>query len=411
MNPIFSRRDFVAGAAGITAAAYAQVRGANDRLRIAIVGPGSRGTALMKEFFKQALDANAEMVAVCDLWTKRQDSAAALVKEMTGREPRKFKYLRDLLQMKDLDGIIIATPDHAHAKLLTEAVKGGKDVYCEKPMGNVLSEAKEAYRTVKGSKQVVQIGTQGLSSGGYQAAAEFVRSGKLGVISRVVLESNFNGPRWRGVPAVKEIRPEETDWNEFLLGRSPRPFDPRAYFEFRLYREFSSGIPDQWMSHAIAGVHHVMDDYFPHSAVANAGTFIWKDERENPDTFQTLLVYPKGFLVSYSTMFGNDSPAVNRFYGRNGIMEAASRGEGYVARGTGGAKRPERLAADVAIQPINPVNHMKNWLDSMRSRKTPNADVRSGYAHSVATIMAAQAERTGKKLYWDPKREEIVERL
>ncbi len=91
-------------------------------------------------------------------------------------------------------------------------------------------------------------------------------------------------------------------------------------------------------------------------------------------------------------------------------MEAATRGEGYVARGTGGAKRPERLAADVAIQPINPVNHMKNWLDSMRSRKTPNADVRSGYAHSVATIMAAQAERTGKKLYWDPKREEIVDR-
>ncbi len=406
-----SRRDFVAAAAGsLTAAGYAQVRGSNDRLRIAIIGPGARGTSLMREFFKQALDANAEMVAVCDLWTKRQDDAAALVKEMTGREPKKFRYLRDLVQMKDLDGIIIATPDHAHAKLLTEAVKAGKDVYCEKPMGNVLAEAKEAYRTVRASKQVVQIGTQGLSSGAYQAAAEFVRSGKLGVISRIVLERNFNGPRWRGVQAVSQLRPEETDWNEWLLGRPSRPFDPRMYFEFRLYREFSSGIADQWMSHEMAGVHHIMDDYFPYSAVSSGGTFVWKDQRENPDTFQTLLVYPKGFLVSYSTMFGNDFPNVTRYCGQNGVMEPAGRGEGYVARGAGGGKRPQRLAEDIPINPINPVNHMKNWLDSMRSRKTPNADVRSGYAHSVATIMAAQAEIAGKRLYWDAKREEIVDR-
>jgi predicted dehydrogenase len=402
-----SRREFVAG---LTAAAYAQTPRANDRLRIAIVGPGARGTSLMKEFFRLAKESNVEMVAVCDLWTKRQDEAAALTKEMTGKEPRKFRYMHELLQMKDLDGVIIATPDFAHAKLLTQAVKAGKDVYCEKPMANVLEEAKEAYRTVNSSRQVVQIGTQGLSSGAYQAAAEFVRSGKLGTISRVVLESNYNGPRWRGVPAVQQIRQEETDWNAWLLGRPQRPFDPRLYFEFRLYRGFSSGIPDQWMSHAIAGVHHIMDDYFPHSAVANAGTFVWKDDRENPDTFQAVLVYPKGFLVSYSTMFANDSQAVNRFYGQNGIMEAASRGEGYVARGTGGGKRPERIAGEIAVNPVNPVNHMKNWFDSMRSRKTPNADVRSGYAHSVAVIMAAQAEITGKKLYWDPKREEIVDR-
>jgi len=406
-----SRRFFVAGAAAsLSAVSHAQVRGANDRLRIGIVGPGARGTSLLKEFFKLAKENNAELVAVCDLWSKRQDAAADLTKEMTGQTPRKFQYIQDLLQMRDLDGIIIATPDFAHAKLLTQAVKAGKDVYCEKPMGNVLSETKEAYRTVKASRQVVQIGTQGLSSGAYQAARQFVQSGRLGVISRVVLESNYNGPRWRGVSAVKEIREQETDWNAWLLGRPARPFDPRLYFEFRLYRGFSSGIPDQWMSHAIAGVHHILDDYFPHSVVANAGTFVYKDDRENPDTFQALLVYPKGFLVSYATMFGNDSPSANCYYGQNGILETTRGREGYLVKGTGGAKRPSRITEEIALEPINPVDHMKNWLDSMRSRKTPNADVWSGYGHSVATMMAAEAEATGKKLYWDPRREEIVDR-
>jgi predicted dehydrogenase len=365
----------------------------------------------MKDFFQVASDMNAEIVAVCDLWSQRRDAAAALVNEMTGRVPAKFQHIEELLQRKDVDGFIIATPDFAHSKLLTQSVKAGKDVYCEKPMGNVLSEVKEAYYTVKGSKQVVQIGTQGLSTGAYQSAAQFVRSGKLGKISRVVLESNFNGPRWRGLPAVKQVREEDTDWNAWLLGHPARPFDPRLYVEFRLYRGFSSGIPDQWMSHSIAGVHHVMDDYFPESAVGNGGTFLYKDERENPDTFQALLVYPKGFMVSYSTMFGNDSPSVNRYYGQNGILESTKDREDYVAKGIGGDSRPTKITDEIALKPINPVHHMKNWLECMRTRKTPNADAHSGYGHSVATIMAAQSEYQGKKLYWDKQREEIVDHL
>ena len=377
-------------------------------MRIGIVGPGARGTSLMKDFFQHAREMNAEMVGVCDLWTQRQEEAAARVKEMTGKEPRKFKYIQDLLGMPDLDGVIIATPDFAHAKLLTQAVKAGKDVYCEKPMGNVLEEVKEAYRTVKGSKQVVQIGTQGLSSGSYQAAQAFVKSGRLGVISRVALESNFNGPRWRGVAAVKQIREQDTDWNAWLLGRPARRFDPRLYFEFRLYKGFSTGIADQWMSHAITGVHHVMDDYFPYSAVAHGGTFVYRDERENPDTFEALLAYPKGFLVCYSTMFGNDAPGGSRYYAQNGMLE--ERRDGFVATGTGGAKRAERLAEEITVKPVNPVHHMRNWLECIRTRQTPNADVWSGYGHSVACIMAAQAEVAGRRLYWDAKREEIVER-
>jgi predicted dehydrogenase len=331
------------------------------------------------------------------------------VKEVTGREPRKFQRYQELLAMKDLDAVIIATPDHQHARQLVDAIKAGKDVYCEKPMGNVLTEVKEAYRIATASKQVVQLGTQGLSTGGYQAVAQFMRTGRLGKVSRVSHEATFNGPRWSPLPAVKEIRENEVDWKAWLQGRPSRPFDPRLYFEFRLYREFSGGIADQWLTHAIAGVHHIMDDYFPSSVVAHGGVLVYPDGRENSDTFGATFMYPKGFLFQYSAMFGNDFTPSTRYHGQNGTIERLGEG-GYIARGVGGGKRAERLAADVEIKPLTPVHHMKNWLDCVRSRKTPNADLRSGYAHSVVSIMAAQAERTGKRLYWDAKREEILDR-
>jgi predicted dehydrogenase len=404
-----NRRHFVVS--GMSAAAYARVPGANDRLRLALVGAGTQGSGLLRHVGRVAAEANATVAAVCDLWTRRRDSAGLQAKALTGSEPRRLQRLDEVLAMKDVDGVILATPDHQHARQLRDCVRAGKDVFCEKPMGNVLGELKEAYRVAKASRQVVQLGTQGLSTGHYQAAAAWVRNGALGKISRVQHEASFNGPRWRPIPAVNEIRAAETDWAAWLMGRPRRPFDPHLYFEFRLYREFSNGIPDQWLTHAIAGVHHIMDDHFPESVVASGGVMVYKDGRENSDTFAATFTYPKGFVFSYAAQFGNDYPGHVRYFGQNGTLErSGDEGGGYVARGLGGGKRPERLAEEVRLEPIRPVSHMKNWLDCMRSRATPNADLLSGYAHSVASIMAAQAERTGKKVYWDRKREEIVDR-
>jgi predicted dehydrogenase len=401
------RRTFVLS--GLTAAASARIAGANDRLNIAVVGPGSQGKSLIRQLYTHGKELG-EVVAVCDLWNRRRDEAAALVKELGGREPAKLPRYDEVLARKDVDGVMLATPDHQHAKQLIQAVKAHKDVFCEKPMGNVLAEAKAAYRAVKASRQVVQLGTQGLSTGNYQAARAFVAGGKLGVVSRVSHEGSFNGARWRPIAAVKEIREADTDWKAWLAGRPARKFDPHLYFEFRLYREFSNGIPDQWITHAIAGVHHIMDDYFPESVVASGGVLVYKDGRENSDTFHASYRYPKGFLFDYGAMFGNDYPGHTRYYGQNGTLERdGSEGGGYVVRGAGGGKRPERLAQEIRLAPIGPSNHVRNWLDCMQSRKTPNADVLSGYAHSVASIMAARAEWTGKRMYWDSKREEIVD--
>jgi predicted dehydrogenase len=240
--------------------------------------------------------------------------------------------------------------------------------------------------------------------------AAFLRTGRLGKVSRVTHEGFFNGPRWRPLPAVQEIREADTDWKTWLAGHRPRPFDPHLYFEFRLYREFSHGIAAQWLTHAVAGVHHIMDDYFPDSVVANGGVMVYKDGRESSDTLSVSLAYPSGFLFTYAAMFGNDFPGYTRYHGQNGTIERMGEGNRYVARAVGGGNRPDKLDRDVPLEPINPQSHMKNWLACMRTRQKPNGDVRSGYAHSVVAMMAAAAEITGKKQYWDRRREEIVDR-
>ena len=265
----------------------------------------------------------------------------------------------------------------------------------------------------------------------------------LGRVSKVEIVWNYHGPRWRGRPEVQQIREADTDWRRWLLTKPYRPFDPRLYFEFRLYRDFSSGIPDQWMTHAIDLVHYFLDDPFPKSIVALGGVFAWRDGRENPDTFQALLEYPKGFLVSYSISFGNDCDSFVRIMGEKATFvniggEGSQRWKLVEEKGThednpfvhrsekyitlGGpeidalpwadrvaAKAMEKISGPFPfITDLHPA-HMQNWLDCLRTRKPPNATIEHGFAHSVAAIMAARAEREGKRLYWDPVNEQILD--
>jgi predicted dehydrogenase len=428
---------------GATATSYARVAGANERIRLGHVGIGNRGRELASVVAGLKAAQNVEMIAVCDLWNVNRDRAAKAAADEYGRPPRSFQYVEDLLAAKDVDAVIISTADFQHAPLLRLAAEAHKDAYCEKPMANDLDEAKAACDAVLSRKLIVQIGTQHRSEPYQVAVRDLVEKGALGRISKVEIVWNYHGPRWRGRPEVRQIREADTDWRKWLLTRPYRPFDPRAYFEFRLYREFSSGIPDQWMSHAIDMVHHVTGDPFPLSAVAHGGVFAWPDGRENPDTFQALLEYPKGFLVSYSTSFGNDSDSFTRIMGDKATLvniggEGSQRWKLVEERGTHESnpflRRPERLikldsaerhgmswsqklltgAVEKTYGPLpfisdsNPC-HMRNWLECLRTRNQPNASVEQGLAQSVAAIMATRAQQEGRKLYWNAQGREILE--
>jgi hypothetical protein len=242
-----------------TALSYGNIVGANDRISLGHIGNGSRGGDLDWIAAQLKTSHNVEMTAVCDLWKVNREKAVATNAKYYGRAPRSFQYLEDVLALKDVDAVLISTPEHSHSPILKMAVEAGKDAYLEKPMGNVLSEVKAARDASVLHHRIVQIGTQHRSEPHPRAAHDLVQTGVLGEVSKVEIVWNYHGPRWRGRQETKLIREADTDWRKWLLTKPYRPFDPQVYCEFRLYKEFSSGIPDQWMSHGIDLVHSFSD--------------------------------------------------------------------------------------------------------------------------------------------------------
>ncbi len=428
----------VAGATAMSARSYARVLGANDRINIGFLGCGGRSAGLRRMVEMSFEKKNLGVVAVCDLWTRNREKAAADCKERFNADVGQFKYSEKMLEMKDLDAVMIATGDHQHALLLAEVVSAGKDCYCEKPMAETVEEAKRARDAVLGTGQVVQMGSQWLSDPVQRKVRDLVRSGALGQVTKIEQGWNDNNHRWHDPddPDVHSIREEDTDWKRWLLGRPSRPFDPWTYFEFRIFKDFSGGITSQWMSHGIGLVHFYTDTAIPDSMVANGGIFGWPDIRENPDTFSALATYdePK-ILYSYSSSYANRFGDYSLIRGKEATLYAHG-GEGsprwfLVEEGQdlpGGfdfwegakaavEKGQAKIVTSEEYGELPPPGvsddskwHLDNWVDCMRSRKqATNGHVMTGYWHSVGAIMATRAYREGKKLYWDRRREEIVD--
>lgn len=418
------------------AASYSRIPGANDRIQIGLLGTGHRSAGHRAMLKKSAeTDPKFDVRSVCDLWTTNRERAAAQVETLfAGPRPKTFKYSEEMLADKELDAVMIATGDHQHARILAEVVKAGKDCYCEKPMANTLEDAKLARDSVKASKQVVQMGSQWLSCPYQNQVREIIRSGKLGKIVAIDQSWNFNGPRWH-VPNdanIAAIREEDTDWKRWLLGRAPRPFNPRMYFEFRIYKDFSGGITDQWYSHGSGLAHFYLDTFIPDDTVANGGIFAWHDVRENPDTFQCASTFgEKQVLYTYSTTFGNAYGDHTIIRGTKGTLYSPG-GEGspqffylpetasgwrtnVIFKEQAGKVQPEpvRLPGESHGAPLNQDDNLKahtdNWFACMRSRKTPNGSIETGFAHAVAVIMATRSFREGRKMYWDRRNERILD--
>jgi len=437
----------IAGAAGMAlssrASSYARILGANDRVRVAFVGPGDRSRdALIPAFLKLANELNFEPVAVCDIWNKRRDEGADFIAAhadklkgpIGGEQLAKARNTDELYSMKNVDAVIIATADFQHAFHCMEAVRAGKDVYVEKPFANTMSDARAALKLVSGSKQIVQVGTQRRSTPSYMRANEFIRSGKFGDIVMAEMTWNVNQPgRWRRPNVVPLLKEQDTDWKRFLINRPFESFDARKYLEFRLFWPYSSGIPDQWMVHQIDTVHWFTGYNHPTSVVANGGIYMWRDGRKNFDTMTAVFDYGdaakggKGFQLVYSSRQTNSAGGTKEIYYSNGgslnldtnkvgpegglrEKEAKAMGkEAFLLPSTSLTQETVKAETDANTGADNStVAHMRNWMDCVRSRKTPNADIHAAYNHSVALCMTIAALQTGKRITFDDAKQDVV---
>src|ERR1035441_9709518 len=438
-----NRRDFVKGSSALLAAtavswnasSYAAIVGANDRVKVGVIGCGDRmKSALIPAFLQHSKDMNFELVAVSDIWSRRREEGAAYIQKLSGGPVDAVRNNEELYARNDVDAVLVATADFQHAIHGVEAVNAGRDAYVEKPTAHTMDDARKFLAAVKATGRIVQIGTQRRSTPSYQKAAEYIQSGAFGDIVMVEMTWNVNQPgRWRRPDVVPLLKEEDTDWKRYLLNRPMVPFDARKYLEFRLFWPYSSGIPDQWLVHQIDTVHWFSGLPHPRSVVANGGIYLWKDGRQNWDTMTAVFDYgplddlSKGFHVQYSSRFTNSAGGVKELYYSNGGMIDMSKQTvtptgGLSAKFAAEMKMQANLlptfspvekaeaastAADTGADPETSAN-MRNWMECVRSRKTPNASIEAGYSHSIALCMNVAAIQTGEKVTFDDKTQQVM---
>lgn len=419
---------------GFTASSYRRIIGSNDRVRVGVVGFSDRHKAThIPCFMNHYKELNFDLVAVSDIWNKRQEEGAAVWKEKMGHDVVACRNNEEMYDKKLVDAVFISTADFQHALHTIEAVKAGCDAYVEKPFAETMEDNRAALKAVKASSQIVQIGSQRRSGANYHAANEFIRSGKFGPITMVELTWNVNQPgRWRRPAVVPLLKEEDTDWKRFLMNRPNDSFDPRKYLEFRLFWPYSSGLPGQWMSHQIDTVHWFSQLQHPRSVVANGGIYQWKDGRKNWDTISTVFDYgpmdkpEDGFQVTFSSRMhnGDENPA-EIYYSNGGELNLntnkVSPKGGLTEKSASAMGMQSFLLPEMSLSEVEKVvvsantggdkltsNHVRNWMECIRSRKQPNAPVEAGYSHSIATIMANAAVHTGAKVTFDEGKQEVM---
>lgn len=420
---------------GISAKSYKNIIGANDRVRLGVVGFSDRfRQSHVPSFMQHYKELNFDIVAVSDLWKVRREEGQNFLKNKMDHDIIACRNNDELYSHKDIDGVFLSTADFQHALLAIEAINAKCDVYCEKPFAETMEDNRAALKAIKASDRIVQIGSQRRSGANYKAAAEFVQSGKFGPIKMVELTWNVNQPgRWRRPELVAKCKEEDLDWKRYLLNRPYEAFDPRKYLEYRLFWPYSSGMPGQWMSHQIDTVHWFSGLKHPRSVTANGGIYMWKDGRRNWDTTTAAFDYgpqddpSTGFQVVFMSRMdnGDENPAeiyysnggemnlnTNKISPNGGLTEKMAQEMGMHAN-----LLPEMDLTALAVKVETSANtggdaltsaHVRNWMECVRSRKQPNAPVEAGYAHSVANIMTNAAIHTGHKATFDESTQEVM---
>lgn len=418
---------------GTSPSVFARTKGANDKIKVGIIGFSDRCRySLIPAFQANAKALGFEIVAVSDIWSLRREEAVKFFKETYNQDVKVFRNNEELYDSRMCDAVIISTADFQHALHLVEAVNAGCDAYVEKPLAETMADARLALETARRHNKVIQIGSQRRSAPNYKAAFDYIQSGKFGPLTMVEMSWNVNQPgRWRRPALVAKCFEKDTDWKRFLLNRPYEDWDPRKYLEYRLFWPYSSGIPGQWMSHQIDTVHWFTGLAHPRSVAANGGVYCWKDGRRNYDTLTAVFDYGddegrQGFQVLYTSRMHNDAGGVKELYFSNGgtlnldTNEISS--EGGLSEDAAAEMGMHANLLDSYTLPSVDVNteantggdemtslHMYNWMKCVRERnQATNAPIQAGYNHSIATIMCNAAVRTGEKATFDEATQEVL---
>ncbi len=401
----FSRREFLrdsavggAGLALVTGLAPARVLGANDRIRVGALGTGERAQYLMTLF--KAVP-STEVVAVCDVYEPHRDLALRIA----GPDAKAYVDYREVLDLKDVDAVIIGAPDHWHKTMLVDAVRAGKDVYCEKPVMHSIEQGVEMVRAVEETRRVVQTGMQQRSWDHYQLGKHLVDSGKLGRVTFVhtYWYQNYYTPRgWNELPAIDTSR---LDWKKFLGEAPDQPFTPEKFVWWRFFWDFGGGILTDLLTHWIDVIQWYMGEPAPKTASATGDLYLMK--WQCPDTITAVYEFPGDFVVTYTGAMhsGIDDGGIE-FRGSAATMKID---RSHLAVYPEGAKFvPGQLAPEPEIfvrsEGDGTVDHVRNFLECMRSRKTPNAPIQAGFEAARTSWIGNMALRRGMKVAWDASR-------
>ena len=376
---------------------------ANETLNIGLIGVGGRCRELLRGL---RLISGYQLTAVCDIWDKN----LALGRDAAGPKAFATKEYRQLLERKDVDAVIVATPDHWHVPILYDACSAGKDVYVEKPLTHDLSEGAKALDAQNRFRRVVQVGTQQRSMPQFQKANEMVKAGMLGEIHKVRLSWNRNSPR--GIQRSYGIDAESVDWQKFLGNAPQQPFDEYRFRNWRFFWDFGGGVLTDLMVHFIDVAHWFLDLEHPETATTIGDAFQTEGLWQTPDTVQTLMRYPgRQVQVYFEGTFVNARQAASlEFMGRNATLyldrgryeviperkkspeEALPYSEWVLGKGPKGA--------DFYDQPDGEMLHLANWIESIRARKKPNVPVEAGVSAAAAAHLGNRALRTGQVAHW-----------
>ncbi len=424
------------GAASPTVFAQEKVQGANDRLQLAVIGVGGRGRYLLRWVMETGGQMvppapppwapppkppdprlAARVVAVCDVYEKRKREAQTF----SGADGT-LDYRR-VLDRKDVDAVIIATPDHWHARMALEAMARGKDVYLEKPVTHTVEEARQVAEGVRRTGRVLQVGSQTTSSDQWWKARKAIQDGMIGdlVQSQGSYHRNSEEGEWNW-KIDPEAGPQGTgesfvDWKMWLGEAPERSWDADRFFRFRKYWDYSGGIATDLFYHVMAPLNIAWGEaQFPHKVMASGGVYAFKD-REVPDTFALLAEYPKGHSLVLSSSMANDTHVPGLIRGHEGtiMMVPDGRFEGRVdsititPQSVARKKFKERYGTiEVVLETEPRETHMENFLRCLRSREKPVLDADTAYRAMVTIGMSVQSYREGRVLYWDPRREKVA---